>query len=101
VTAALVAAAVAGTSAHRRDEYLQAARIAVEPGRVRVDLDLTAGIAVAGAVIASIDGDGSGAIEPAEAYAYATAVGQALRLEIDGTERSIRRDCGRKVLVRA
>jgi hypothetical protein len=80
----LVAAAVAATAAHRRDEYLQAARIAVEPGRVRIDLDLTPGIAVAGPIIASIDRDGSGNIEAAEADAYAEAVRQALRLEIDG-----------------
>jgi hypothetical protein len=35
------------TSAHRRDEYLQAARLAIDPDRVELELDLTPGIAVA------------------------------------------------------
>ena len=35
------------TSAHRRDEYLQAACLAIDPDRVELALDLTAGIAVA------------------------------------------------------
>src|SRR5580765_8182089 len=56
---ALAAAVTLGTaaSAHRRDEYLQAARLAVEPGRVDLELDLTPGIEVAEAIIADIDGD--------------------------------------------
>ena len=37
----------AGAFAHRLDEYLQAARIAVDNGRVDLDLDLTPGAAVA------------------------------------------------------
>src|SRR5258707_6047731 len=44
-------------SAHRRDEYLQAARIAVEPGRVDLELDLTPGITVADTMIGDIDRD--------------------------------------------
>ena len=40
---ALMTAVIVGTalSAHRRDEYLQAARIAIEPGRVELELALT------------------------------------------------------------
>jgi hypothetical protein len=73
------------TAAHRRDEYLQAARIAVDPDRVRIDLDLTAGIAVADAVIADVDRDRDGAISTREAQAYASVVRQAIRLDVDGT----------------
>jgi len=70
-------------SAHRRDEYLQATRIAVEPDRVQVELDLTAGISVAEAVIRDIDRDGSGVISGDEARRYATAVVKAVRLDVD------------------
>lgn len=82
--AGLIAAAVASTSAHRRDEYLQAARIALEPQRVRIELDLTPGIEVADAVLARIDGDGSGSISPDEARAYAATVRNELSLDVDG-----------------
>ena len=81
----LVAGVGTSTSAHRRDEYLQAARLAVDPDRVRVELDLTPGIAVAEGVIASIDTDRSGAISAAEAQAYAAIVRQAVRLDVDET----------------
>ena len=81
----LVAGVGTSTSAHRRDEYLQAARLAVDPDRVRVELDLTPGIAVADGVIASIDTDRSGAISAAEAQAYAAIVRQAVRLDVDET----------------
>ena len=46
---ALTIAGGAGVSAHRRDEYLQAARLAIDPGRVQLELDLTPGIARPGA----------------------------------------------------
>ena len=54
-----VAASIA-VSAHRRDEYLQAARLAVEPDRVELELDVTPGIAVADATIADLDRDRDG-----------------------------------------
>jgi hypothetical protein len=75
----------AETTAHRLDEYLQAARIAIEPDRARIELDLTPGAAVADAVLADIDRDRTAAISPDEAAAYAGAVRRALRLEVDGT----------------
>ena len=73
----------ATASAHRRDEYLQAARIAVDPERVQVEIDLTAGMSVAEAVIKDIDRDGSGSITSDEARTYATAVLRTMRLEVD------------------
>jgi hypothetical protein len=81
----LIIGAGVGAQAHRRDEYLQAARIAVDPDVVRIELDLTAGIAVADTVIADIDRDASGDISPEEALAHAGVVRQAIGLEIDGT----------------
>jgi hypothetical protein len=73
----------ATASAHRRDEYLQAARIAVDPDRVQVKLDLTAGMSVAEAVIKDIDRDGSGSITRDEARTYASAVLRTMRMEVD------------------
>jgi len=46
-------------------------------------VDLTAGIAVADAVLAGIDADRDGAISSSEAQAYAAVVRQAVRLDVD------------------
>jgi len=70
--------------AHRRDEYLQAARIAVEPSRIGIELDITPGIAIAPSAVAGIDRDRDGRIDESEAKAYATEVLSGLRLEVDG-----------------
>jgi hypothetical protein len=78
-------AATASVSAHRRDEYLQAVRVAVEPARVDLELDLTPGISVADAVIAGIDGDRDGTLSAAERRAYVREVLEAVQLTIDGT----------------
>jgi hypothetical protein len=83
LTSAIVVALSVAASAHRRDEYLQAARIAIDPDRVQVELDLTAGMSVADAIIRDIDRDGSGSIAGGEARAYAAAAVRAIRLEID------------------
>jgi hypothetical protein len=72
------------TSAHRRDEYLQAARLAIDPDRVELALDLTAGIAVAEAVLSEIDLDKDGLISVAEARAYSDRVLSAIALDVDG-----------------
>src|ERR1051326_5336806 len=80
----LTAMASASLAAHRRDEYLQAARITIEPSRVRIDLDLTPGIALAHDIVAGIDRDGDGVVGADEAQAYATRVLGDLRLDVDG-----------------
>jgi hypothetical protein len=71
-------------SAHRLDEYLQAARIAINPGRVQVELDLTPGVAVAERVIRRIDIDGNGTLTPNEQERYARDVLSGVRLDVDG-----------------
>ena len=80
----LVAAAAVTASAHRKDEYLQASRIAIESGRVQMEIDLTPGIAVAEDVLKQIDTDRSGSVSDAEADAYAASVMRAVALEVDG-----------------
>jgi len=73
-----------GVSAHRLDECLQAARIAVEPDHLVLELDLTPGVAVAETLIREIDRDGDGAISAAEQNAYVPGVWGSVELAVDG-----------------
>ena len=79
----LLAFASAPASAHRRDEYLQAARVGIDPGRVQIELDLTPGIEVAQGIVADIDRDRNGVVAAGEAQAYAARVLRDVRLDID------------------
>src|SRR5258705_13835952 len=78
----LLASASAPASPHRRDEYLQATRIAIDPGRVLIELDLTPGIEVAQGIVADIDRDRNGVVAADEAQAYAARVLRDIRLDI-------------------
>ena len=84
---ALTTAIVGGAevSAHRTDEYLQAARLAIDSGTVHIELDLTPGMALAEAIIADIDGNRDGSLSRDEHRAYGALVMSALTLEVDGT----------------
>jgi hypothetical protein len=84
IVAAMCLAAGGGLSAHRYDEYLQAARLAIDPDRVQLTLDLTPGIAVAPAVLAEIDLDANRSISAAEARAYSDRVMRTIALDLDG-----------------
>ena len=81
---ALAIGIVAVPDAHRRDEYLQAARVAVDPGHVEVQLSLTPGIAVVDRVLPEIDPNSDGIVDRGEASSYARRVLGSLTLEIDG-----------------
>ena len=70
--------------AHRDDQYLQATLVAIEPSGVRLQINLTPGIAVAEQVIARIDRDRDGAISKNEAAAYAELLKRDLTLRVDG-----------------
>jgi hypothetical protein len=83
-----LAAAIAGAadvSAHRRDEYLQAARVGIEPGAVHLELSLTPGIELAEAVIGDIDRNNDGSLSMDEQRAYAALVVSALTFEVDAS----------------
>jgi hypothetical protein len=84
LTLLLVLMSGSWTSAHRRDEYLQAARLGIDPDRVELALDLTAGIAVAEVVLSEIDLDKDGMVSVAEARAYSDRVLSAIALDVDG-----------------
>ena len=88
--AAIVVTAWSTVSAHRRDEYLQAARIGIATDRVEIELDLTPGIALATLIGREIDLDGTGEISIGEGTAYAAVVLKSLRLDVDGTPLDLR-----------
>jgi len=83
VVAAFVLASGAGASAHRYDEFLQATRIGVESDRVRLEMSLTPGIAVAPAAIREIDVNGDGVFSSPERLAYAEAVLKNISVRVD------------------
>ena len=74
--------------AHRLDEYLQAAQIAIEPGRVTVDLYLTPGVEVAPGILQTIDRAGDG-VSDSDLARYAAQVLRHLRLSADGRDLSL------------
>ena len=57
--------------AHRLDEYLQATIVSIEPGHMRLQINLTPGVAVAEQVLAQVDRDRDSVITKREADAYA------------------------------
>jgi hypothetical protein len=84
--AAFVLASGAGMSAHRYDEFLQAARIGVESDHVRLEMSLTPGMAVASDVVREIDVDGDGVLSPGEQHSYAEQVLDHLTLLVDDSQ---------------
>jgi len=88
--AAIALLAARDASAHRLDEYLQAARIAVEPDHVLLELDLTPGVAIAGTVVADIDRDRDGSLSQAEQQDYAGRVLETLDLAVDDRPVTVR-----------
>ncbi len=83
LTALAVASGAARVSAHRLDEFLQAARIGIEPDRVQLEMSLTPGTVVADAVIRDIDADRNGDLSEQEQKAYVSRVLEALTLRVD------------------
>ena len=85
VAAAVIFVLVAmPASAHRVDEYLQAALISLEKDHIEVFLRLTPGIAVSSAVLADIDTNADGVISATEGRAYAERVLADLSVAVDG-----------------
>jgi hypothetical protein len=76
-------ATAAHVSAHRSEDYLQAARIDLEPDSVLITLDVTPGVAVAESFIAVLDRDHDGSLSAEEQSGYAARVMGSLQVEID------------------
>lgn len=79
----LAASFPADAIAHRMDEYLQAARLAVTPNSVRLELDLTPGTTIAASVVSRIDADHDGRFSPGEAESYARVVLRDVSMWLD------------------
>jgi nickel/cobalt transporter (NicO) family protein len=79
----------APAGAHRLDEYLQATRLSIDVERVDLEIDLTAGIAVAPEVFAWIDTNRDGQISNAEGDAYARQMLRSVVLSVDGRPASV------------
>lgn len=79
---ALLACPSAGF-AHRLDEYLQATLVTIEPHAVRLQINLTPGVAVADRILALIDHDRDGVISRKEAAAYAELLRRDLVVRLD------------------
>ena len=77
-------ALVSPAGAHRLDEYLQATRLSIDIDRVDLEIDLTAGVALASNVFGWIDTDGDGKISEAEGGEYARQVLRSVALKVDG-----------------
>src|SRR5262249_11751471 len=65
------------------DEYLQATLVSIEPGGLRLQINLTPGVAVAQKVLALIDRDHDGMISTNEIAAYAETLKRDLVLRLD------------------
>ena len=72
------------SAAHRLDEYLQAMLVIIEPSGIRLQINLTPGVEVAGQVLAQIDRDHDGAISTDDAAAYAELLKRDLNVRLDG-----------------
>jgi HupE / UreJ protein len=81
---AILGMACIPASAHRIDEYLQATIFSIEARSVQATIRLVPGIAVAPAVIATIDSNRDGVLSSEEQHRYAEAVLADLQLEEDG-----------------
>ncbi len=87
---ALLLLVAAPASAHRLDEYLEAATITVWKDRVEAQLRLAPGVAVLPAVLATIDTDADGTISGPEQRAYAERVLRDVTLRVDGDRLRLR-----------
>jgi hypothetical protein len=87
---AIAVAAGVGVSAHRLNEFLQAARIDLRENGVSIDLALTPGADIANAIVASIDRDGNGVVTADEQKAYAQDVLSGLTATLDGARLLLR-----------
>lgn len=90
--AALLATLVLAQSAwgHRLDEYLQATRIAVGMDQIRLEMDLTPGVAVLEELLPLLDSNKDGHISSQEEKQYAQRVLHDLSLALDGQQQTIK-----------
>jgi hypothetical protein len=81
---AAIVSLAARVSAHQLDEYLQATLVAIEPGEIRLEINLTPGVAVAEKVLDVIDRNHDGIISSEESATYAELLKRDLSVRLDG-----------------
>jgi hypothetical protein len=88
----IVALAATGPAAygHVLDEYLQSTLVGIEPGDIRLKINLTPGVEIAEKVISQIDHNGDGAISKGESAAYAEMLKRDLAVRLDGREMQLK-----------
>jgi hypothetical protein len=69
--------------AHRLDEFLEAARVSLEPSQVDVEMNLTPGVSMADTFIHAVDGNTDGVFSPIEQWNYATGLVRSLDVRLD------------------
>ena len=74
--------------AHQLDEYLQATLVVIEADRIRLQINLTPGVALAEQVLGLIDSNHDGVISTSEAAAYSELLKHDLIVRLD--ERDIK-----------
>ena len=75
---------VSPARAHRLDEYLQATRVAIDPERIVLEIDLTAGANIASRIVGLIDTNRDGRLSRGEQDDYARQVLASITCTIDG-----------------
>src|SRR5262245_14739130 len=71
-------------NAHVLDEYLQSTLVVIEPGDIRLQINLTPGVEIADKVLVQIDRDRDGEVSDEEAAAYAEMLKRDLAVQLDG-----------------
>jgi hypothetical protein len=77
-------------SAHPLDEYLQATLVEIEPDVIRLQINLTPGVAIADKVLPLIDRDRDGVISTNEAAAYGELLKRDLSVRLDERNMELR-----------
>ena len=75
---------------HVLDEYLQSTLVVIEPGDIRLKINLTPGIEIADKVISQIDRNGDETVSSDEATAYAEILKRDLTVGLDGRDTQLR-----------
>lgn len=76
--------ALSSANAHVLDEYLQATLVAIEPGDIRLHINLTPGVEIADKVLPLVDRDRDGQVSTDEASAYAGLLKRDVVARLDG-----------------
>jgi hypothetical protein len=75
---------------HVLDEYLQATLVVIDPGDIRLKINLTPGVEIAEEILHPIDHDRDGTISSDEAAAYGEMLKRDLTVRLDGRDTELK-----------